>query len=210
MPTTPDEGPPRVHVRVSLEEGAIAIPLVPGQLFLTLHYELGDALRPVTAQDLARWGVTQSELFEHGLDRLHDTTSGEDWQRVDTVPGMAVLLTPDGAAASRLAVFERLVEEWPLGGYVVGTPSANQLFVVPLDSVTDLDGLQVLVNAVHYACTMASVALTDQIFWHDGAGWRHIGVTHDSEDVRMTPPPAFLENVGRLAAMDMVAAAGEA
>ena len=187
-----------------------SVPFIDGQLHIGLQVDDGAVVRPVTESDLLEWRTSVEALLPEALQALANDTDWREWQVVHTVPGMELYLAGDGLSSSRMLVLDNLVYAWPLGGIVIAIPSADQLMAVRLDSIDDLDALNVMVTAAFYAHGQAEKGLTDQVFWNDGERWRHLRVVHGSTLVEIDPPAAFVEAVGRLAAMDMVATAGEA
>ncbi len=187
-----------------------SVPFIEGQLNIGLVVDDGVVTRPVTETDLLQWRTSIEALLPDAIATLADDTDWRDWQVVHTVPGMELYLAGDGLSSSRMLVLDRLVHAWPLGGVVVAVPSADQLMAVRLDSVADLDALNVMVTAAGYANNQSDAGLSDQVFWHDGERWHHMRVVHDTMTVEIDPPTAFVDAIGRLAAMDMVMAAGEA
>ena len=185
-------------------------PFLDGQLHIGLQLDDGTTRRRITEADLLHAKTSIAALLPKALAALRTDTSWKDWQVVHTVPGMEAYLAGDGVSASRLLIFDQLVHAWPLGGVVVAVPAADQLLAVRLDSTADLDALNVMVTAAHYAHSQSACGLSDQIFWHDGERWHHLPVVHTEVSVAIDPPPTFMETIGRLAAMEMVGAAGEA
>ena len=187
-----------------------SVPFIDGQLHIGLQIDDGTTVRPVTDADLLSWRTSIEALLPNAVERLGEDTNWRDWQVVHTVPGMELYLAGDGVSASRMLILDQLVHAWPLGGMVVAVPSTDQLMAVRLDSAADLDALNIMVTAAHYARSQSDTGLSDQIFWNDGQRWHHLQVIHGDTSVAIDPPLAFVQSIGRLTAMDMIVAAGEA
>lgn len=208
MPTIP----PGLTLRPSLVRpgapGSIA--LVPGHLSVALTVQEGDLIRPVLEGDLVVWHATLDALIPPALDQLRADSPKSRWQPVSSVPGLRLFLSSDGQSATRMLILDHLLHSWPLGGVVVACPSEDQFLCVPLDAVEDLEAIHVLATATRFAHQVARNPLSDQVFWNGGARWVHLGVHHGDTAVEIRPPPAFLETVGRLAALDLAGSAAEA
>jgi hypothetical protein len=200
----------RVLPRLVLPTDQPSVPFLDGQLHIGLQLDDGTTRRPVTEADLLHARTSIDALLPRALAALRADTNWRDWQVVHTVPGMEAYLAGDGVSASRLLIFDHLVHAWPLGGVVVAVPASDQLMAVRLDSTADLDALNVMVTAAHYACTQSDRGLSDQVFWNDGERWHHLSVVHGNASIAIEPPSEFMEAIGRLAAMEMVGAVAEA
>lgn len=188
-----------------------SLPLVDGLLHVGLTVDEGTSLRRVTAEDLTSWNATIEQLVPIAMERLASESRKSDWLGVDTVPGMALYQSGDGQSSSRMLVLDRLVDDWPLAGVVVVVPSPDQLIAVPLAEMDDLDALNVMVTAARIVFDNEGEAgLTDQAFWTDGSSWHHVRVEHDGDHTQVFLPPLAQAGVARLAAMGLVATAGEA
>jgi len=207
---TPNAHSKRILPRLVSPTEQPSVPFIDGQLHIGLQIDDGTIVRPVTEADLLEWRTSIEALLPKAIAELAVDTDWRDWQVVHTVPGMELYLAGDGLSSSRMLVLERLVHAWPLGGVVIAVPSSDQLMAVRLDSVVDLDALNVMVTAAHYAKSQSNTGLSDQVYWNDGKRWHHLRVVHKETTVEIDPPAAFVDTVGRLAAMDMVVAAGEA
>lgn len=187
-----------------------SVELVAGHLSVGLTVEEGVVIRQVTDADLAAWNTTIEALLPAAVARLRLESPRARWQPVSSVPGMRLFLSGDGESASRMLIMDYLLQSWPLGGVMVACPSADQFLCIPLDSVEDLDALNVMATATKFAHQVARNPLSDQVFWNDGQRWHHLVVRHAEDSVEIDPPASFLETVGRLAAVDLVGTAGEA
>lgn len=187
-----------------------SVEIVAGHLSVGLTVEEGMVVRPVTAEDLEAWSTTVEALLPLALRRLREESPEASWQTVHSVPGMRLFLSGDGQSASRMLIIDHLVQTWPLGGVIVACPSPDQFLCVPLDTVEDLDALNVMATATRFAHQVSRHPLSDQVFWHDGERWHHLEVRHAEDSVEIDPPSAFLETIGRLAAVDLVPVAAEA
>ncbi len=185
-------------------------PVVPGLLHVGLTLDEGDGTRRVTHGDLAAWGVTLDALLPLALERLAAESPVAGWHPVEPVPGLALYQALDGHSSARMLVLDRMLDDWPLGGVVVTVPSADQLMAVPLHAIDDLDALNVMVTAAQLAHGASDAPLSDQAFWTDGTRWEHVQVTHHDDTVQVVLPPQARLGITRLAALGMVAAAGEA
>ena len=209
MPTIP----PGLTLRPSLlpPGDPASVELVPGHLSVGLTVEASDEdVRPVGEGDLASWKTSIEALMPLALEQLKVESPKPRWQAVSSVPGMRLFLSGDGQSATRMLIIDHLMQSWPLGGVIVACPSPDQFLCIPLDTVEDLDALNVLATATRFAHQVARNPLSDQVFWCDGHRWHHLAVRHGDNHVEIDPPPAFLETVGRLAAVDLVGAAAEA
>ena len=188
----------------------LSLPVVEGLLHVALTVDDGAGIRPVDESDLEAWNATLEQLLPVALDRLTRESSDRDWIGVDTVPGMALYQADDGRSSSRMLILDHLVDDWPLAGIAVVVPAPDQLIVVPLNDMEDLDALNVTVTAAKIAAEREADALTDQAFWTDGTAWHHIKVEHDGDHTQVYLPAPAQAGIGRLAAMGLVATAGEA
>jgi hypothetical protein len=186
----------------------VSRPLVEGHLYETVAV-VGDdgTCSPLT---LAMATAGPDVLLASVSSRVRRSTAPADLLPVDTLPGLLVLVSDDGLAASRMRWLPDLVRPMPLGGLVVAVPGPDQLLCVPMHSAGSIDALQILASALGHAATHRAEVLSDQLFWCDGERWIPVPVQHGTEDITVLPPPAFVATVNRLAAMDLVQLAGEA
>ncbi len=187
-----------------------SMPLIPGELHVALTVDEGAGPRDVDEDDLTAWNATIAQLLPMAISRMDRESSKSSWRAVDTIPGMFLLRSGDSNASARMLNLHNLMEFWPTGGVCVIVPSPDQLMAVPLTSVSDIDALNVMVTAAHYAHGSAEHPLSDQAFWTDGNQWHLITLTHSDDDVHMDAPTPLLDTLTRLAAIDLVAVAGEA
>jgi hypothetical protein len=185
--------------------------LVRGHLYLSVAQEIDGSYVSLTAADVANSGLGTDAMFDLGMSMMRQTTSRADLHPVDTLPGLMLLLSQDGLAASRMALLPELLgTTHALGGIVVAVPSPDQLLCVPLHSARSLDALQVLASALGHALESLDNPLSDQLFWYDGTRWLPLTVIHGEDEVTVMPPPGFVRTMNRLASMDLVRVAGEA
>lgn len=184
--------------------------LVRGHLHLAVAQEVDGSYVMLTAADLVATGLDADETYELALSMLRQTTSRADVRPVDTLPGLMLVLSQDGLAASRMALLPELLGKAALGGVVVAVPSPDQLLCVPLESARALDALQVMASALAHALDSLENPLSDQLFWYDGLRWIPLTVIHGEDEVTVMPPPGFVRTMNRLASMDLVRVAGEA
>lgn len=187
-----------------------SIPLVEGHLHIALTVDDGVGLRKVTRQDLAAWNATLEDLYRVALQRLGQESDAYAWMGVDTVPGMALYQAEDGLSSSRMLILDQLVDDWPIAGVVVAVPGRDQLIAVPLTEIGDIDALNVMVTAAGMAFEDGDAPLTNQAFWTDGETWELVRVEHEQDNVRVYLPERARAAIRRLAAMGLVACAGEA
>jgi hypothetical protein len=184
--------------------------VVPGNLYATVALQQGDHVVPVRGPDVEVLESTPVELWRRAEGLMRRTTVATDLIRVDTLPGLFMMASGDGLAASRLLLLPELLAPLPLGGLLVAVPTASQLFVVPLDSSRGLDGLQSLAITANHAHETADEPLSPNLFWYDGVRWQTLRVDSLGDDLTVHPPKQFLATMSRLAAMDFVRAAAEA
>jgi hypothetical protein len=200
----------RLRLLLTASPTQVSRPLVAGHLHESVALDDDGCVTPLTAADVETLGRSHEELLEHGAELVRRTTSPTDLRAVDTLPGMFVLLSGDGLAASRLRLLPELYPRLPLGGLVTAVPGPDQLLVVPMVSAGSMDALQMLASALGHAATHREFVLSDQLFWFDGERWMTIPVEHGEEDITVLPPPAFVATIRGLASMDLVQVAGEA
>lgn len=184
--------------------------LVRGHLYLTVSQEMDGTYMPVTTADLPELGLDIDEVFAVGMSLLRQSTSRADLRPVDTLPGLMLMLSQDGLAASRMLLLPELLGSAALGGVVVAVPSPDQLLCVPLQSARALDALQILASALGHALDSLERPLSDQLFWFDGLRWLPLTVIHGHDEVTVMPPAGFVRTMNRLASIDLVTVAGEA
>lgn len=201
--------PQRLRILLTDHPTEVCRELVRGHLFEAVALDHGDAVKPLTANDLEVLAISGEEATRLALALRQRTSAGNDVREVDTLPGLRFVVAGDGLAASRLALLPELLD-LPLGGVVAAVPAPDQLLCVPLDSARSLDALQALASALGHAESTRDQILSDQLFWFDGDDWRPLPVEHGSEDITVLPPPDFVNAMNRLAAIDLVQTAGEA
>ncbi len=187
-----------------------SVALVPDQLHVALTVDDGTGVRPVTHDDLQAWHTTVEALMPMALNRLEQESDASRWLGIDTVPGMALYPAEDGESSARMLILPRLIDDWPLAGVAVIAPTRDQLIAVPLGEMADLDALNVMVSTARYAHKGGNNPLSDQAFWTDGRVWRPIRVRHSAEGVEVHLPEEARSGISQLAAMGLVALAGEA
>ena len=199
---------PSLRLLMTSRPTEVSRPLVDGHLYESVAVVRDDgSLTPLTRSELPD---ASESLLASVTDRVRRTTAPGDLLPVDTLPGLFVLVSDDGLAASRMSVLPDLLRPLPLGGLVVAVPGPDQLMCVPMQSAGSIDALQILASALGHASTHRDYVLSDQLFWFDGELWSPVPVQYGSEDITVLPPPAFVATVNRLAAMDLVQLAGEA
>lgn len=184
--------------------------VVPGNLYATVGLQQGEHVVPLRGPDLEVLESTPVEAWRRAEGLMRRTTKANDLIAVDTLPGLFLLASGDGLAASRLLLLPELLAPVPFGGILAAVPTTSQLFVAPMSSSAGLDALQTLAITAVHAHQSAEQPLTPNLFWYDGATWHVLRVGEVGEDITVHPPRAFLEAMNRLAAMDFVRAAGEA
>ena len=189
---------------------ALSRELVRGHLHLAVAQEVDGTYVMSTEADLESSGLDADTTWNLAMSMLRQTTSRSDLRPVDTLPGLMILLSDDGLAASRMVLLPDLIGSAALGGMVVAVPSPDQLLCVPLGSARALDALQVMASALGHALEVLEQPLSDQLFWYDGNRWLPLTVIHGEDEVTVMPPPGFVRTMNRLAAMDLVRVAGEA
>ena len=182
---------------------------VPGKLSVALTTDTRDGPQPVDVADLERWHETAQGLMATALENLRRRSQADSWYPLQTVPGLSVYLAHDGLAASRLLLLPEMLDRWPLGGVVSAVPTPDQLFVLPIEHLDDVSALQTLVQSSTMAHAMGDFPLSDQIFWCDDRGWRHVQVEHGPDTLEIIPPPEFLDRVRQIAALSLVRTVGE-
>ena len=188
----------------------MSVPLVDDQVRVCLTVNDGTQVRVVTEHDLRDWNVSFDTLLEVAVDALRRESAPSDWRPVDTVPGMAMLVTGDARASTRMLLIDELIGDHPLGGVVVVVPAHDQLMAVPLRDVEDLEAMNVMVSAAHFAWESSDQPLTNQAFWHDGQRWHRVDVEHIDDEVHIRPAPEMLNRINQLAAIGLVGAIAEA
>jgi hypothetical protein len=200
---------PSLRVVVTPRPSALSRELVRGHLYLTLVNERDGHYIAADAEDLGTTEMGTDEMFKLAMSLLRQNTARADLHPVATLPGLQLLVAQDGLAASRMALIPELVDT-TLGGVVVAVPAADQLLIVPLQSASALEALQVLASALGHALDAIDHPLSDQLFWFDGSRWVPLQVVHGDSEITVVPPPAFVGTMNRLAAMDLVRVAAEA
>ena len=202
--------PQRLRILLTDHPTEVCREIVRGHLYEAVALDHGDAVKPVSGNDLEVLSLSADEAKQLALALLVRTSAGTDLRKVDTLPGLRSVVSGDGLAASRLALLPLLIDPMPLGGIVAAVPAPDQLLCVPLDSARSLDALQALASALGHAEANRDHILSDQLFWFDGDRWRPLPVHHGDDDITVLPPPDFVRAMNRLAAMDLVSTAGEA
>jgi hypothetical protein len=199
---------PTLRLLLTSRPTEVSRPLVEGHLYESVAAVAEDGtLTPLTRSEMTG---TPDQLLEAVSARVRRVSAPADLLPVDTLPGLFVLVSDDGLAASRMRVVPDLVRPSPLGGLVVAVPGPDQLMCVPMHSAGSIDALQILASALGHAATHRPFVLSDQLFWFDGELWIPVPVQYGAEDITVLPPAAFVATVNRLAAMDLVQLAGEA
>ncbi len=198
---------PSLRLLLTSRPTEVSRPLVEGHLYESVAVDEDGSLTPLTLAELTD---SPENLLESVSDLVRSTTAPADVLPVDTLPGLFVLVSDDGLAASRMRILPDLIKPPPLGGVVVAVPGPEQLMCVPMLSAGSIDALQILASALGHAATHRDFVLSDQLFWFDGELWIPVPVTYGDTDITVLPPPAFVATVNRLAAMDLVQLAGEA
>ena len=93
---------------------------------------------------------------------------------------------------------------------IAGCPSEDLLVCTSIHAVEDLDRLILLADACKVAAAQAQHPLTDQLFWCDGERWLHLPVVTQGQQLHIIPPTSFRKCLDQLAALGLVALAGEA
>ncbi len=214
MHTLPSQGIDHVRGRIlphiQRPGAGPGIELVPGQISVGLILDGPAGSRVVGYRDMSDWRSSPETLVPMAVENLRLRSSQEGWYPLRAVPGMQVYLAGDGHAASRLLLLRELIDPWPLGGVLVAVPTPDQLLAVPLDTLENLALVQVLVQSGQLAHSLGHEPVSDQVFWHDGAQYAHVQVTHGEDTVEVMPPPGFLRMIEKLASLQLSTQPGEA
>lgn len=152
---------------------------------------------------------SSAKSFDAALANLRRHSTPEMWHPVQAAGGrLRAFLTGDNFAASRMLIIRELIDPWPFGGVVAIVPEPGALLCLPLDTLEAIDSLSILATAAHVGSRCPQHGLSDQLFWHDGEEWKHLAVTHGEDNIEVHPPDGFLENMERLASLELGAAVG--
>jgi hypothetical protein len=190
--------PTRIVPQLNHAGAGSASRLVPEHL--SISFEHGLTERPVTPEEQAEWGLDPHELLHLAVAELQRLTHLEDRHQVaDHGQGFDAYLAGDGHSAARMLVVKSLYPEWPMGGVVAACPTADQLLLLPLYDHASLYALDLFARTVHEATQEQDRPLSDQLYWHDGRRWHHVGLLHGIDSLEIDPPTSFATMMGRLA-----------
>jgi hypothetical protein len=193
---------------VTARPGACSRELVRGHLYLTVAQEREGSLVELSDEETA--GVGREQLIPLAMSMLRQSTARADVRPVNALPGLHLLVAPDGHAASRMVLLPELLSGEASGGVIVAVPASDKLLIVPVQDTGAIESLEYLASALSRAVETAARPLSDQLFWFDGKRWVPITVKYDESQITVLPPPAFVDEIRRLAAMELVREAAEA
>lgn len=187
-----------------------AMELVSGLLWVIIEERKNGDWRPVQPQELAVRGLSPRTAMNYALKRLQNAASPFNWHSIKEAPGVHVFTTGDACSAAHLLLLKQRFTQWPEGGVIAGCPSEELLVCTSIHAVEDLDRLILLADACKVAAAQAQHPLTDQLFWCDGERWLHLPVVTQGQQLHIIPPTSFRKCLDQLAALGLVALAGEA
>ena len=187
-----------------------ALELVSGLLWVITEEHRNGEWRPLQPHELAVRGLTPSTALNYALKRLQNAASPFNWHSIKEAPGVHVFTTGDARSAAHLLLLKQRFTHWPEGGVIAGCPSEDLLVCTSIHQVEDLDRLILLADACRVAASHAQHPLTDQLFWCDGERWFHLPVVCQGDQLHIIPPASFRKSLDHLAALGLVAMAGEA
>ncbi len=175
------------------EEG---VEWIPGWLKLGLVWEGPRGVRSATEPP-------EAGLMATALTNLRQQSSSDRFYSSKSLPGLRMYLGGDGHAAARALLLKELLQPWPVGGVLAMMPSADQLLVMPMDTLSAVSQMPFLAHSGRTAWSVAHQPVSDQLFWFDGEGWAHVPVEAREDSMEVNPPPEFLLALRRLAALSL-------
>lgn len=209
MNTSPNETP-TLRPRMTTYPTAWSVEVVAGILWATVEVWDAGVWHPLDHQLLLRYGLTKEQALQLALKRLahHDTAAA--WHHIPEAPGVHIFTTGEVHSAAQLLLLPKLFAQWPEAGLAACLPCEELLVCAPLRVVTDLEKITILADANRHLTPNAGTPLSPEIFWCDSERWHHLPVDHHEGELHLHPPPALRRCIDRIAALGLVATAGEA
>lgn len=204
--------PPRLLPALIRPGRGPEIPWVADRLHLTLVAEDGPigTGTPVSEGDLLTWDEPFMDLVHQAIWNLRGQTREDQLQPVAGVPGLFKVHTPDGLAASRLLCLGDLLRPWPFQGAVVGCPTPDQLWVVPLEGLRALPAMRAQLYATWRDAHRSAHRLSDQLYWIRDGHCTLLPVQNGPGGVSVRPPADFTDAIHQLTMLGLAPIVGAA
>jgi len=209
LTTSPHETP-NLRPRMTTHPTPWSVEVVAGILWATVEVHEAGTWHPLDSASLKRLGLTKEEALTSALKRLthHDTAAA--WHHIPEAPGVHIFTTGEVHSAAQLLLLPKLFAEWPDAGLVACCPCEELLVCAPLRVVTDLEKITILADANRQLAPTAGTPLSPEVFWCDSQSWHHLPIEHREGELHLHPPEPLRLCIDRIAALGLVATAGEA
>jgi hypothetical protein len=174
-------------------------PLGDTGLFVNLVVDYPDRMTYVSEEMIAGSGQRGEAWLERAFANLRERTPADWCQVVDEESGIRLPTVGDAYDSSRALILDRLLPETADAGCFVAPIGRDRTFLLPvtLPALQFVHLLRVLA-AKDYPNT--PYPISDEVAWvHQGA-WHRFPIDLSEQGTTVTPPPALVEVLNRLAA----------
>lgn len=195
----------RLLVRIGQPFGGLAEalpvwskPLGTTGLNMNLVLDHTNTMSYVTAEMVANSNQPGEAWLERGLANLRARTPQDFLENITEDSSLLVGTVGDAYDAARALLVEEMLGDKANLGVFIAVPSRDQLLVLPVskEALAQVHIVKLLAVDDH---KKAPYAISDEVYWVRGGEWRLFPIAIKNQEVTLTPPPEFVEELGGLA-----------
>ncbi|HZZ82711.1 MAG TPA: hypothetical protein VFE62_29705 [Gemmataceae bacterium] len=179
------------------EVGIWSMPLVDRHLSAFLVIDFPTSMSYVNDAMIASSGQAADYWFQRGLANLRDKSAPTCFAPVHDESGLLQAQASDAYDSSRALLVDELIPGHEEDGFYVIVPGRDHCFVL-LVTAESLMLAPWLRSIAIKMCKDMPYPISPELFWVRGGLWHHFEIEEGGNELRVTPPAAFVEIMERL------------
>lgn len=159
-----------------------------------LVFDLPSTIRTVSRRLTSGWGKSNGELFQIGIENLRRKI---DIDHEKVMMSDEVHLNAYIGESYYVAAYSLILEEHgeALGRYgaLVGIPHRHMLLTYPINDIQVLQAVNGFLMALPKLFQEGPGSITPNLYWYRQGGFLHLPYAYHGDEVRFSPPQAFLD-----------------
>ncbi len=184
---------------ITVKREVVIIKNITEEIIAMLVFDFPDAIKSIQPEDAIKWGYTQDQLFEIGINNIREKYTVEISQ--EKLGEFSIWFVQSNHFFTPNIIYNFKNNPKLIGskGSLIGLPHRHSVLIYPIENLDTLKAINTLIPIINGISNEGPGTLSDKLYWYRDGEFMDLPYKLENKKLQFYPPESFVEILNTLA-----------